>query len=146
MLGAGIEPALGSHLEHTVYKTVDASSYINPAVLKYYRKINYLQEKWLRRKELNLRRPDPKSGVLPAELLRKVGRSKIQTYSSYGKRFTVSRDSSTSPYALNYLTIKDQIKTPAFVRPGFKTNKVKNSAPWGVFSYLFVLYVCHVFI
>jgi len=31
MLGAGIEPALGSHLEHTVYKTVGASNYTNPA-------------------------------------------------------------------------------------------------------------------
>ncbi len=27
----GIEPMLGSHLEHTVYKTVGASNYTNPA-------------------------------------------------------------------------------------------------------------------
>jgi hypothetical protein len=31
MLDAGIEPALGPHLGHTVYKTVGASSYTNPA-------------------------------------------------------------------------------------------------------------------
>lgn len=31
MLDAGIEPTLGPHLGHTVYKTVGASSYTNPA-------------------------------------------------------------------------------------------------------------------
>jgi hypothetical protein len=31
MLGMGIEPMLGPHLGHTVYKTVGASSYTNPA-------------------------------------------------------------------------------------------------------------------
>ena len=31
MLGMGIEPMLGPHLGHTVYKTVGASNYTNPA-------------------------------------------------------------------------------------------------------------------